>query len=320
MVGQWVKGQPVESLKRGVYVVEFWATWCGPCRMSIPHLSELAKKYDGKVKVIGVSIWERGDNVPKQVKDFVAQMGDKMNYYVAMDSGTKMADGWMEAAQQGGIPTAFIVKDGIVQWIGYPMDLDVPLGQVVNGTFDLKASIAEFDAAMAVENDLRLFEQKLEEIRAMSARNRSGALLKLGELEVGDNLTKKMMVGSTRLDIMVAGPKNEFLGAVRAMTATVDERQLLGSFALQVSSAPRNDKELALEIITELMRSDDEKDPIVNFYASEIYAMNEKFAEALKAAEKAFEAVKADEESYGPPTEGFGEMLTEKIKFYKTKV
>src|SRR6476661_7319275 len=57
-VSKWVKGTPVANFEKGkLYVVEFWATWCGPCKVSIPHLTELAKQYKN-VKFIGVSIWE----------------------------------------------------------------------------------------------------------------------------------------------------------------------------------------------------------------------------------------------------------------------
>ena len=45
-VKSFVKGEPIKSLEPGkVYVVEFWATWCGPCRVTIPHLTELQKKH-----------------------------------------------------------------------------------------------------------------------------------------------------------------------------------------------------------------------------------------------------------------------------------
>src|SRR5438105_4278369 len=74
-VKEFVKGDPVKDLEKGkVHVVEFWATWCGPCRVSIPHLTELQKKHKDVV-FIGVSVSERDfDNV----KPFVEKMGDKM--------------------------------------------------------------------------------------------------------------------------------------------------------------------------------------------------------------------------------------------------
>ena len=48
-VDRFVKGAPVKDFKQGqVYVVEFWATWCRPCKESIPHITELQKKYGSK--------------------------------------------------------------------------------------------------------------------------------------------------------------------------------------------------------------------------------------------------------------------------------
>ena len=47
-ISKWVKGKKVNLAKgkgKKVYVVEFWATWCPPCRTTIPHLTELQKKY-----------------------------------------------------------------------------------------------------------------------------------------------------------------------------------------------------------------------------------------------------------------------------------
>ena len=69
-VAEWIKGPPAvlaEGKGKTVYVIEFWATWCGPCRMSIPHLTELQAKYKGKgVVIIGVS-----NEQPAKIKDFV---------------------------------------------------------------------------------------------------------------------------------------------------------------------------------------------------------------------------------------------------------
>jgi thiol-disulfide isomerase/thioredoxin len=50
-VSKWLNGDPVEKLEKGTtYVIECWATWCGPCRASIPHVSELNTKYKDKTE------------------------------------------------------------------------------------------------------------------------------------------------------------------------------------------------------------------------------------------------------------------------------
>jgi thiol-disulfide isomerase/thioredoxin len=149
-VKEFVKGDAVADLEKGkVYVVEFWATWCGPCKVSIPHLTELQKKYKN-VTFIGVSAFEQDQSA---VRPFVEQMGDKMDYRVAIDDVAKgakpatgkMAKGWMIAAGQNGIPTAFIVNgDGKVAWIGHPSKLEEPLEQIVSGKYDLEKATADF--------------------------------------------------------------------------------------------------------------------------------------------------------------------------------
>ena len=148
-VKSFLKGEPVKEFEAGkFYVVEFWATWCPPCRVSIPHLTELQKKYP-KVTFIGVSVAEHDQDA---VKPFVDQMGDKMDYRVALDAVPEgkssnegaMSRGWMQAAEQDGIPCAFIVGgDGKIYWIGLPMLMDGPLEKISSGSWDLKTAIAE---------------------------------------------------------------------------------------------------------------------------------------------------------------------------------
>jgi thiol-disulfide isomerase/thioredoxin len=126
-VSRWVKGYGPRKFEAGkVYVVEFWATWCPPCRTTIPHLTEMARAYEGKVTFIGVSVWEQGSGqaLEDNVDAFVRSMGDKMDYLVARDTATGfMAKKWMKAARQNGIPAAFLVDgNGKIAWIGHPMD------------------------------------------------------------------------------------------------------------------------------------------------------------------------------------------------------
>jgi len=153
----WVKGSPVEKLDAGkTYVVEFWATWCGPCRVSIPHLTEMAHKFKDKVTFVGMDVFERGDAeaVTTLVKKFVDDMGDKMDYNVAMDAKDKfMAEQWMNAAGQNGIPCAFVVeKTGKIAWIGHPMGgLEKALEDITAGKWDPEKAKKRADAQKQVE-------------------------------------------------------------------------------------------------------------------------------------------------------------------------
>lgn len=103
-------GKPVSfaQFKGKVVVIDFWATWCGPCRVEIPGYIELQKKYakDGLV-IIGISIDEKG---PAVVKQFAEKMG--VNYQMVMaDDKIVEAFGGIEA-----IPTTFIIdRSGKIQ-------------------------------------------------------------------------------------------------------------------------------------------------------------------------------------------------------------
>jgi thiol-disulfide isomerase/thioredoxin len=172
-VDSWVKGDPFESLESGkVHVMEFWATWCGPCIAAIPHLTELQAKYPD-VRFVGVAASERGpDEAAKfaKVKDFVDGKGDGMGYRVAyVGDRAKMSRPWMEAAGQSGIPCTFIVDgEGRVAWIGHPMSMDAPLEKIVSGSWDIDAAKAEFSTRREAEAARRAISM------AMRAARQSG--------------------------------------------------------------------------------------------------------------------------------------------------
>jgi len=166
-VNKWVKGAAVGDFEEGkIYVMEFWATWCPPCRTSIPHLTKIQEEYaDNNVNVIGCAIWQREDTQAARettVSTFVEDQGDKMNYSVAVDNGSWMSDNWMKPAGRNGIPSAFIIDGtGTVAWIGSPFSMDEPLKQIVNGTWDIAAAVEANKKELAQQNAMRAFRMSL---------------------------------------------------------------------------------------------------------------------------------------------------------------
>ncbi len=150
-----------------VTVMEFWATWCGPCKAGMPHLSEVQKEYADKgVTIIGVSREE-----PKVVKDFLAkpEWDEKTGYTIALDEDSKTNESYMKAAKQNGIPCAFIVdQKGRVAWIGHPMTMDEPLKQIVAGEWDIEKARIDF------ENREKVAQIQMAVRRAMFQASRSG--------------------------------------------------------------------------------------------------------------------------------------------------
>ena len=74
-VAKWLRGDPVTAFDGDkVYIVEFWATWCGPCVASIPHLNEIYVRHKDKgLVVIGQNVMEDDDKAVAAWKEAVAQ-------------------------------------------------------------------------------------------------------------------------------------------------------------------------------------------------------------------------------------------------------
>jgi thiol-disulfide isomerase/thioredoxin len=249
-VKQWVKGEPVAAFEKGkVYVVEFWATWCGPCKTSIPHVSELQKTYKDKgVTVIGVSILE---NDPTAVEPFVEKMGDKMAYRVATDDvpveGSpregKMAKTWMTASGQRGIPSAFVVdRDGKIAWIGHPMAMDKPLAEIVAGTYDVEAA-------------KKMGALKARLTTAMEARDAKGAIAAIDEMVAADPKLEEE-VGYTKFAIQLQEKQFDqaFAYAARLVDGVLkDDAQALNAIAwsiVDLEGVEKRDLPLALRAAT----------------------------------------------------------------------
>ncbi len=163
-VAGFVKGEKIGKIEKGkTYVVEFWATWCGPCIQQMPHLSEMAEKFKDKVNVVSVNCYDCRTKDPKVKEDFdvhtkrvsewVKNNDKNMRYNIVLDDqNDTIGKNWMTPAGQNGIPCAFIVNDeGKIAWIGHPANMEDPLTQVSNHTWDLQAFKTKFDAGMAAQ-------------------------------------------------------------------------------------------------------------------------------------------------------------------------
>jgi thiol-disulfide isomerase/thioredoxin len=141
-VAEWVKGEPVkleDGKGKNVYIVEFWATWCPPCRESIPHLTELQKKYKDKGLVV-VAITDEEAGI---VKPFVEKMGDEMDYRVALDKESQTYAAYDAITPIPFIPSAFVIdKEGRIAWVGLPLDerMDAVVEKLLGDSGDESAS------------------------------------------------------------------------------------------------------------------------------------------------------------------------------------
>ncbi len=162
-IEHWLKADsvPVTKFEKDkVYIIEFWATWCGPCIQSMPKLAKFQAKYAKQnVRIIGVS-----DEDLDTVKEFLTkevslpdgstktfeEITNEYSLTTDPDGSVKMD--YMAAARMSGIPCSFIVgKDGKIEWIGHPAAMEEPLQQVLDGSWDREAFAQEFNDEQAFE-------------------------------------------------------------------------------------------------------------------------------------------------------------------------
>jgi len=302
-VAKWVQGNPVNEFKSGqAYIVEFWATWCGPCRVSIPHLNELHEKFkDKNLVVIGQDCWERDESL---VGPFVKKMGEKMTYRVALDDKSAEGDGamalrWMKAAGQNGIPTAFIVnQQGKIAWIGHPMELkESLLEDVLAGRHDLKKAAAEFEQNENRKKEQAELSRKLG--ISLAKKNWDDAEAAVAEMEKALPEKQRDNYAMVRFQINVG--RKDYEAAYKVLRAFsdahADEAGVQNQIAWTIvarKGLEKRDLALAQLAAERANKAAKGKDPAVLDTLALVQFMNGKKPEAVATQQKAVELADGD--------------------------
>ncbi|MGB8852501.1 MAG: TlpA disulfide reductase family protein [Pirellulales bacterium] len=270
-VSEWIKGEPLSHFERGqVYVVEFWATWCGPCIFAMPHLSEVQRQYmDKGVTVVAVNVMDEDLDAARAL---ITKMGMAVENRVAIDANTtgekagSMAKAWL--GENRAIPRCVIVdRDTKIAWIGHPMRVDGPLHATVAGTYDA-AKQAEID---------RTFEELDRELgAAKGAKQWQKVLAILDKMHVADSFSTPLN-HTTRVQAFIGqGDYESASRFVKQVLAESTDPRLMGQLVGQLLSGPDKsqlDMDFVLATAMKASKNGESDDPV-----------------ALSALARAFEA------------------------------
>lgn len=105
-------GEPVEAARFDgrPLLVNFWATWCAPCRREMPVLQEASERHGESLSVVGIAMDD-----PGPVRDFVADVGVDYTILVGRDAVLEVQRDWGNAS--GALPyTVLVDAEGIIRW------------------------------------------------------------------------------------------------------------------------------------------------------------------------------------------------------------
>lgn len=240
------KYKQIKEFEEGkVYVVEFWATWCGPCIAAMPHISELQTKHAEKgLQIISVSD-EKLATVEKFLARPVTKSGDGQtfgdltsNYCLTTDPDGSVSKDYMEAAAQSGIPTAFVVgKKGLIEWIGHPMEIDEPIEAVLSDKWDRAKFAADFKAVQEFEIVMQKVGAKFQ------ARDMDGAN-EILESFIKETKSEKAKAQASvmRLQVLVMGENKKAGAAVVEYAKTTKDGEALNNIAWNIFQMSKQKK------------------------------------------------------------------------------
>ncbi|MEM9367023.1 MAG: TlpA disulfide reductase family protein [Planctomycetota bacterium] len=310
--------EPVTDFEEGkVYVVEFWATWCGPCRSSMPHLAELQQKYRGQaVQLISVTDEDLETVEPFLETDSPVEektFGELTSAYtLAADPDGSVSRDYMEAAGQAGIPASFLVgKTGEIEWIGHPMELDGPLEQVLTDTWDREAfkrqlqlqekldasmkKVAQLAGSGQFADAIKVIDKALETVAEVFPDDDSRRQAVEGQLNMF-RFKLRLDSGDTADDVIAyfrdqmasaKGNPREVIQMAYGIMGSMQQGADVGSLGTDAITA----------IEAEIEEAPTEMQPLMFVVIAQLHVAGSDFESAIAAGEKAVEASDGNQKS-----------------------
>lgn len=271
------KFKPLKQFEPGkVYVVEFWATWCGPCKACMPHLAELQRKYAQQgVQIVSVSdedletvneflksnvpagmlrsMQTKSESTDQSVEAASEGVVNEMTfqqltsaYCLTTDPDQSTYKDYMEASAEGGIPTSFLVgKQGLIEWIGHPMEIDQPLADLIADRWDREAFLKS-------RQEKKYVEESLEEVyRLLEAEKYDQALRNLDDL-IKQTQASEMNMGlkMMKLELLIQLDESKAVRQFKEITAGLDSPETLNGIAWTIVELASNDQyQIGVELI-----------------------------------------------------------------------
>ena len=295
--GTWLNGPEVKAYEAGkVYVVDFWAIWCGPCIQLMPHLAELKEEYKDQGLVVVAATTVTPNNPLAAIKTFAEKRGPKLGFPFAVAQTDDLDKAYMEAAKRDSLPSTFVIdKSGKIAFIGHPMQLDDVLPKVLAGTWKGKEDV---EAIEKLTHDL-------EAAFVKSEKDPAGALADLAAIE-GKFPHKKAQptFQATKVVLMAQAKKfDEAKALTEAMIPKLAEKKnttLLNNLRLVWSDKDLNPEKkhvgLAVQAAEAVLKVEGEKNPMALLGAADAHHAAGDKAKAVEFAEKSLQHAENDDQ------------------------